>query len=468
MVVRLTFLIGLVSSVYAAHSILNYGGIPGGEENTADAFVNAQAMTKAILAANSSATDRTVLIPGGKAFVMMPVQVDHIYNVDLVINGTVYASQDYESWNISGNRYISFWQISDAENITVTGHGTVDGQGFWWWMREYLHIFNIPGNKAIRPYLFVMSRVKGAYFSGVKYQNSPSFHLKFDDVQDFLLENFEIYVDSFAEQRQKQKFLSLFWFWQKLGLPTYALNTDGIDPNGRNIVMRNLTITSMDDAIAVKPGNQNRIYAKCSENILAEDITVYFGVGMTIGTVPPWDTHSCIRDVTFRNVTFHHPFKAVYVKTNPGTGEGLIENILYEDLKVNRPLWWGIYIGPQQQKQPDGRGPGCMLYPCGDTCHTEPKVTIRNITLHNVDIKDGIFPPGVIRCNMTNPCTEFTFNNVKVSNWFLPGDGFITENVQNSVALFSKPDPKFNQPLVDYQDHCPIGADNDLIGDNYF
>jgi polygalacturonase len=435
---------------------LDYGGIPGGEENTPHAFSNAHALTSAILAANSSATDKTVLIPGGQSFIMMPIYVSHIYNVDLVVNGTVYASQDYESWNYTGNCYYNFWEINDSGNLTVTGSGVVDGQGFWWWMREYLAFFNLPGNKGARPHLVIMNRVKGAYFSGVKYQNSPSWHLRFDDVEDFLLENFEIYVNSFAEQRNKFKIGSLFWFWQKLGLPTYALNTDGIDPVGKNVVMRNLIITSMDDAIAVKPGHSNRVYAKCSENIIAENITVYFGVGMTIGSVPPSGNHACIRDVTFRNVTFYQPFKAVYVKTNPGEGDGVIENILYEDLKVKNPLWWGIYIGPQQQKQPDGGGPGCMIYPCGDICHTQPRISVRNITLHNVDIRDGLFPPGVIRCNMTNPCTDFTFDNVKVSNWLLPGDGFITENVLNSTSLNSHPDPNFNQPLADYQDFCPI------------
>lgn len=50
-------------------------------------------------------------------------------------------------------------------------------------------------------------------------------------------------------------------------MPTYALNTDGIDPIGRNIVIRNLTITSYDDAVAVKPGEQGLTYATCSENI---------------------------------------------------------------------------------------------------------------------------------------------------------------------------------------------------------
>lgn len=128
-----------------------------------------------------------------------------------------------------------------------------------------------------------------------------------------------------------------------------------MDPIGKNIVIRNLTITSYDDAVAVKPGHLGNIYAKCSENIYVENIMVYFGVGMTIGTVPPYSSHSCIRNVTFRNITFWDPFKAVYIKTNPHhpgavNETGIIENILYDGLEVARPLWWGIYIGPQQQK----------------------------------------------------------------------------------------------------------------------
>lgn len=68
---------------------------------------------------------------------------------------------------------------------------------------------------------------------------------------------------------------------------------------------------------------------------------------MTIGSVPPNNNYACVKDVLFRNVTMHYPFKAIYVKTNPGTGSGVIANIKYENMTINYPIWWGIYIGPQ-------------------------------------------------------------------------------------------------------------------------
>ena len=40
-----------------------------------------------------------------------------------------------------------------------------------------------------------------------------------------------------------------------LSMPTMPLNTDGIDPSGSNITIRNVNITNFDDAVAVKPSH---------------------------------------------------------------------------------------------------------------------------------------------------------------------------------------------------------------------
>ena len=39
--------------------------------------------------------------------------------------------------------------------------------------------------------------------------------------------------------------------------------------------------------------------------------------------------------------------KAIYVKTNPGTGTGEIRDVLYQNISIHNPIWFGIYIGPQ-------------------------------------------------------------------------------------------------------------------------
>ena len=38
-------------------------------------------------------------------------------------------------------------------------------------------------------------------------------------------------------------------------VPTFPLNTDGIDPAGKNVLIERVKITNFDDAVAVKPSH---------------------------------------------------------------------------------------------------------------------------------------------------------------------------------------------------------------------
>jgi len=72
-----------------------------------------------------------------------------------------------------------------------------------------------------------------------------------------------------------------------------------------------------------------------------------FGVGMSIGSVSPDVNHHCVRRVSFNNINFEYPMKAIYIKTNPGNeGTGEIRDISFENIKIHNPIWYAIYIGP--------------------------------------------------------------------------------------------------------------------------
>ena len=100
------------------------------------------------------------------------------------------------------------------------------------------------------------------------------------------------------------------------------------------------------------------------------------------------------------------------------------------------PIWWAIYLGPQQQKQPDRGGPGCMLYPFDPkgTCDTQPRVTISNIVLKNVKIWNSLLFPIIMRCNETNPCRNIVYDSVQVEGWLIgnKSKGYVCENVHGT------------------------------------
>jgi hypothetical protein len=72
-------LLSALPLLLSAHSILDFGALPGLEENTTTAFQNAFAMKSAITAANASESgDRTVEVPKGYTFMMMPVAAEFL------------------------------------------------------------------------------------------------------------------------------------------------------------------------------------------------------------------------------------------------------------------------------------------------------------------------------------------------------------------------------------------------------
>lgn len=442
--IKLSFAL-IVGVVTAAHNILDQKNLTLGRHVTvAQQRANSIAFQNVVALANSSQDDRVVLVPKNVTIEMMPVSFSNLTDVVLDINGALIASDEWKSWpvDIDSHAYYHFMQFSNCNGLTFQSSeksGKIDGQGYMWWIREFMR-----KNIYRRPKLIEIIQTENIEFSGIFVTNSPSFHIQPADCKNVYMHDFEIYVDMFGILNIWKLFGHNFGteFDTLSGLnlefPTFPLNTDGIDFQGRNGTFRNIKITNFDDAIVAKPSNKGLMMTDCTQDILVENCEVYFGVGMAMGSVSPHPQHNCIKNVVVRNVEFHHPFKAVYIKTNPVSvppqiESGEITNIWYENLRIWHPIWWGIYIGPQQMKQPTGEGPGCMIYPLNKDCPTDPLVPITNVTLKNVTSTGGLLPAGIIRCNSTKPCTGFHFEDVNISQpfWDMIGrGGYMSEYVE--------------------------------------
>ena len=130
-----------------------------------------------------------------------------------------------------------------------------------------------------------------------------------------------------------------------LSWPMFPLNTDGMTIYGSNMLIENIKIRNYDDAVVFKSNSNG-----CTEDIVVRNASVTFGLGMAIGAIPPDVPSRCVRNVTFEDIDFKYPVKAIYVKTNPGDPipheHGVIEDIMYNRINMYNPIWWGIYIGP--------------------------------------------------------------------------------------------------------------------------
>jgi polygalacturonase len=317
----------LVFALTAAHSILDFGAIEN-DASVASEMTNAKAITDAIMAAhNKENGDKTVIIPEGKTFSSLPVHASHIRDIEIVIDGTLLVSKHYEHYKTDPERWASmtdgyyteeFLTFRDVEDIIFRGKGEIDGQGYMWWIREILR-----KNPIGRPKVLRIVGGKNIEFSGITVRNGPYYHIHVYDVEDVHFHDFEIHVDVMGQLEIGEIFAGkmlgeMIDDGLSIRAPMFPLNTDGIDPHGKNILIERINITNYDDAVAVKPVYNNATRVDCSENIMIRDVIVHFSVGLSIGSVPPANEYACIRNVTIKDSVLYYPIKAIYVKTNSG------------------------------------------------------------------------------------------------------------------------------------------------------
>eukprot|EP00010_Vexillifera_abyssalis_P005421 CAMPEP_0201552490 /NCGR_PEP_ID=MMETSP0173_2-20130828/16750_1 /ASSEMBLY_ACC=CAM_ASM_000268 /TAXON_ID=218659 /ORGANISM="Vexillifera sp., Strain DIVA3 564/2" /LENGTH=422 /DNA_ID=CAMNT_0047962987 /DNA_START=94 /DNA_END=1362 /DNA_ORIENTATION=- len=396
---------------------------------------NANLLKEALLAANASSTDRSVVID--EEYYIFNVTMSNLFNVTLTLNGKLIASNNISAWpkhpSSSETSPLGVLFIGDSEEITFNGHGTIDGQGYdWWWYTIITAIDN-------RPHLVVWRRVKSSRIYDVTAENSPNWTFNIGDLLDVHVKNVTVWVDV---TKQKELLMAHNHWDHHLDIPTFPLNTDGFDPTGTNILIENITVQNFDDVVAVKPCSKSCKLSSCTQNVVVRDAISYWGVGQTIGSVPPSTNINCVRDVLFENIVQHHPIKGIYIKPNPAkydqpTAKGIIQNITYHNVRMYDPLQYAIWISTQQQCQPGGNScTGCsFLFPLSGKCPTDPQVTVDGIYFDNVKATGALTLPGVLNCNITHPCTNYHWKDVHVSGPDIVQKDWLCWNVVDSSFL---------------------------------
>jgi polygalacturonase len=442
-------------------NILNYGAIENDFSNNA-CYINSAAIEQACIAANQSIGGRTVLIPSNKEFCIFSSEVHQLHNVTFQVEGKLTISNNITEWLNNIVTYTAALNFIECKDFTMNGNGVLNGQGYDWWWATTLKGIN-------RPHLFFCSESENVLIQDVLFMNSPKFHCRVYDVHQLHIHNIEIYVDIYgqAEILKKKNKWHYYSDHEKTmihynnnillnnntestdtkteiennkylindGIPIFPLNTDGIDVSGYDMLIENIKITNFDDAIVIKPSSQTSYWDSCSHNIHVRNINVTYSVGMSIGSISPSMDIECISDVIFENVNMLYPFKAVYVKTNPGNdGTGIVNNITYKDFVIDGSLWYPIWIGPQQETTGPGEASCSFLYPIIDECPTQPLVTISNILLENMVLTRGLFLPGIILGNETNPISNLTMKSIQNSGKFVIGEEYICEGTDAHVS----------------------------------
>lgn len=358
----------------------------------------------------------TFLVPNQTFLVMGGIKAWGLDSVTIQLDGTLLISDNMEEWprNQDGHvlMTISLYNITNV-TFTSTGTGTMDGQGATWW--------GIPGIGYLlrgenRPILMTIRGGRNLLFEHWLFWNSPYWSFLAEDIDGLEIRHCEV-----TARRNDNDHHGI--------IDLTAFNTDGFDVRGRNVWIHDCIIWNQDDCIAVKDG---------SENMLFERITAS-GIGLTIGSIGA----TVVNNITFRDCFMHHTWKGIYTKFS-GSG-GKITNVLYENIYMEAPEQFAIWLGPAQQSDSSNL---CAAHPCsicwplledyGAICNMGDNV-YENITLRNITIVDPKYSygQGVIIGSKETPMRNITFDGVRVLNASNPNQEkyHTCGGVESGVAL---------------------------------
>jgi len=301
--------------------------------------------------------------------------------------------------------------VDGAENVALVGEGLVDGQGQVWWERIRAVWRSIPDyatngqarqqQKDERPRLVWINKSKNVLFEGLRFENSPSFHLVINN-SDYITIN-----------------------KVRITAPAHAPNTDAIDPmNTRHVVITNNVISVGDDIVAIKSNGPDARYPDAvSSDILIANNTILEGRGICIGS----GSSGGVQRVRVENNTFEGSMYGLRIKSMRGKG-GTIKDVVFKNntmKDVETPLVFTSYYeyrpldiaSAEKQLQPGGFILGNQIWP-GPTDPAQPFVRDKTPDMSGI-VVDGVTATGADLAGIVVGLPEkpigITLKNIKIS-----------------------------------------------------
>jgi polygalacturonase len=266
-----------------------------------------------------------VFVPGGE-YVTTPLFLRSNVRMHLSPGATILGATTFEDYPVIESRdegieretYAALITAVDAENVSITGQGTIDGRGDPWWEAfradEQIYLerdlprderYPPPDDVTIRyprPRLINPIRCRNVVIRDVTLRRSPYWTVHLLYSEDVLVDDVTIVN------------------------PPDSPNTDGINPDScRNVKIRNCHIDVGDDCIALKSGydEDGLRVDEPLENVTISGCTMRRGHG---GVVIGSETSGDVRNVTVGNCLFDGTTRGLRIKSAPGRG-GVIENV---------------------------------------------------------------------------------------------------------------------------------------------
>ncbi|SOE23384.1 Polygalacturonase [Spirosomataceae bacterium TFI 002] len=378
------------------YSITNYGAVGDG------ITLNTIAIQKAIDAAHKNGGGR-LLVSKGKYLtgtIELKSNVELHLKKDAILLGSTIPSH-YRSLEMNGrpeaikkddNSQLALIVAFKADNISISGTGTIDGQGQELAIHidslhhagividpDYSYRSNRP-NEKMRPKLLRFSTCENVKLTQTSFRNSACWGLSFELCTNLTLDGLNIYNRA---------------YW----------NNDGMDiTDSKNVRITNCDVNSADDGICLKSyyigyANESIYIANCT--IRSGASAIKFGTAsysgfknVTIENIKVFDTYrsaialesvdgAIIENIKISNLVAVNTGNSIFIRLGhrDGSKPGIVRNVHMKNIKVQVPLG-----RPDINYDIRAREPSQHHNPYPASITGIPGHNVQNVVLENIEI----------------------------------------------------------------------------------
>ncbi len=370
------------------YDVASYGAVGDGKTN------DAKAIQSAIDDCACNGGGRVVL-ESGKTYYSDSIQIKKNVELHLQKGAVLRATSDIDGYirpckmindpktalvgnPVTGKPSFVFVYGYEADNCSITGEGTIDGNCYAFVKRK--DRYYVTGDFYPRPTTIYIEKSNNISFRDITVTNAPFWTLHPAGCNDVLISHIRILN------------------------PLDVANSDGIDPDHcSNVRIIGCHIVCADDCICLKTSKGNAEYGPC-ENIIISDCTLTStSAAVKIGTEGVGD----FRNVIVSNCMISKSNRGLSIQIRDG---GKVENVTFRDCTVETRRfcsdWWGT------------------AEPVTITCFRRDENTvaghIKNVRYYNITAKgeNGV----LIYSSPENPVENIVFENCnihleKTSKW---------------------------------------------------
>jgi polygalacturonase len=351
-----------------------YGAKGDGKHNDTAAVLAAVAACEACAVAGQGGC--SLLFEGG-SFLTGPIVLPSHSTITVAAGATLMAAP-MGQWRAAGWTAGALLSGRGLTNVTLTGGGTIDGNGAAWWgvTHDDLHY---------RPGLMIVSGATDLFVEDILFLNSPNHNIEVSDSTHVRVRGLRV------------------------SAPHHSPNTDGINfAGGHDQSIEDSHISNGDDCVSIvcsgsqpAPPGAGGGMIPSGGNVLVRNVTCDGGHGVSIGSIK----HGYVSNVTVENVRFFGSDNGARIKTYPNH-TGLVRDVVYRNIvmsKVINPILINGEYCPRSQKP----------YPCPPGVVA---VKIRGIVFENISGTGAVGRIGDFSCSAVSPCSNITLRHINLTS----------------------------------------------------